>query len=487
MRNATAVWHRDKLYVGGHTIKTDGDDARLYIYTPTTDKWDQPVDTPVWSFGLTTYCSQLVLVGGRECDGLNHGSITNEVWTLTRDSWHGEGDPWQETLPPMETKRHSVCAVSYRDHLLVAGGWTSEGSSNVVEVFNGSLWSFAQPLPVRQSVLKSAILDQHWYLMGGEGELFVQNNAVHYTSLDALISSCRPSETSQPSSIWKRLTDVPYQYSSTAVFGSRLIAVGGERLCSPTSTVYAYSFLTNSWICVGDMQFGISCTCSVVLPTGELMIIGGMFGVFLSANIIKITFEGMLWLCIYYNYVIAIGTAIIETSYDPDSQFTASALSRLEGLGIPVITSLNMNTQRLRDVLGTFINVRSSNDTAVLNAWLVHGSSCLLPTWRNLLKIIRLLKLDELAQQINTYLMDREEQHSALAESICEDAELLTAEEESEAESISEGELLSDENEQLKSLKKELETGESQSIDIRGGKRDRKRPYIINNNNNTFR
>ena len=194
-------------------------------------------------------------------------------------------------LPPMRTERHSSCAVSYRDHLLVAGGVAlGVQTSNVVEVYNGSDWLFAQPLLMSNYDLKSTILGQYWYLMGGNDTQCW--NAVQYASLDSLLAGCQPSETSQLSSaVWKRLTDTPHPWCSTAVFGSRLIAVGGGGF-SPMSTVCAYSFQTNSWIHVGDMPFAASSTCSVVLPTGELMVMGGQAHSFLKKNVLKATIKG---------------------------------------------------------------------------------------------------------------------------------------------------------------------------------------------------
>ena len=287
MRDVNAVWHKDKLYTGGGWVSGfRRDAARLYIYTTTTDTWDTPIDTPVSSFALTTYHSQLVLVGGREyVDEKLWGEHTNKLWTLSEDG------QWQETLPSMETKRHHACAVSYKDHLLVAGGISplySINNLNVVEVFNGNHWSFAQPLPTSYHDLKSAILDQHWYLMGGLPE----DTAVHYASLDLLIASCQPSKTSQPSAVWKRLTDAPYQKSSTAVFGNKLIAIGGEGIDTQMSTVHAYSFHTNSWIHVGDVPLLVYNTCSVVLPTGELMVVGGYNGIHYTRNVLKATIKG---------------------------------------------------------------------------------------------------------------------------------------------------------------------------------------------------
>ena len=63
---AHAVWLKDKVYIGGGWISESiRHEARLYIYTPATDEWTT-LDTPVYWFGLTTYHSQLVLVGGWE-------------------------------------------------------------------------------------------------------------------------------------------------------------------------------------------------------------------------------------------------------------------------------------------------------------------------------------------------------------------------------------------------------------------------------------
>ena len=294
MNNATAVWYGNKLYVGGSTSGTHGDDARLYVYTPTTDSWDTPIDTPVYWFGLTTYRSQLVLVGGREHKSKSSDNITNKVWALSEHS------QWQETLSPMRIKRHSVCAASFVDHLLVAGGWLQrQGSVNTVEVYDGSCWLFAKSLPKRYDCLKSVIYNQHWYLMGGCMDWVTWNTMVHYTSLDSLLASCQSSETetTRPSSdIWKILTDAPHPSSGAGMYSSRLIVVGGgEEKEDLTSTIHTYFFQTNTWIPVGNMPFRVSQTCPVVLPgTGELLVVGGYDGKHLMATVLKASIKGNL-------------------------------------------------------------------------------------------------------------------------------------------------------------------------------------------------
>ena len=265
MRDAQAVWLGDKLYVGGgDTSESQRDNARLYIYTPTTDTWSH-IDTPVYRFALITYQSQLVLVGGMEFVGEQRdGPVTNKLWTLTE---HGQ---WRETLPPMRTKRRRASAVEFAGNILVAGGEDDKGRfTNIVEVYNGHHWAIAQCLPKACYWMKSTVLNGHWYLMGG----WEQGKEVYCASLDSLVASCQPSEKPLVPSVWKRVPDVPHEHSSIAVFGNGLIAVGGYP--SPSSSIHAYSPYTHSWVHVGDMPVGLRFTCTAVLPTGELMVIGG--------------------------------------------------------------------------------------------------------------------------------------------------------------------------------------------------------------------
>ena len=256
--SAKAVWLKDKVYVGGGSTSggtgSRGDAARLYIYSPATDTWTT-LDTPVCWFALTTYHSQLVLVGGSE----QFEDITNKLWTLSEDG------QWQETFPPMPAPCGIFAsAVSHGDHLLVISGYYPK-----VYVYNGHHWASAQHPPERLTDTKSTIFNGHWYLMGGGG-------IVYSCSLDSLLASCQPSETSQPSSVWKRLTDVPSGGCYPAVFGNRLVAVGESSLT--ITSLHAYSSLTQSWVHMGDIPVTLLSSdtlCAVLLPSNELMIVKG--------------------------------------------------------------------------------------------------------------------------------------------------------------------------------------------------------------------
>ena len=240
----------DKVYISGpHRAYHSGkkSSARLSVYTSATDKWDT-IDTPVYGFALTTYHSQLVLVGGRNCDDRSRSS---KLWTLSNDG------QWQETLPPMETACTNASAVSHGDHLLVVSG----GDRSEVSVYNGHYWAKAQSMPEQRYNAKSTVYNDNLYVMMWYGD-------VYSASLDSLIASCQPSETSQPSSIWKKLPGVPDSQCYSTTFGGRLVTVG-------TSSIYAYDPFNQSWIKAGDTSILLIHVLSAIdLSTNELLVFG---------------------------------------------------------------------------------------------------------------------------------------------------------------------------------------------------------------------
>ena len=259
---AQAVWLEGKVYVGGGTtFGNRRDAARLYIYTPATDTW-AILDTPVYRFALTTYHSRLVLVGGREYAG---GSPTDKLWTLS------EHRQWQETpsLPPMPTQMPVASAVSHGDHLLVID------VNNNVYIYDGDHWESAEHPPHQLYYISSTVFNDHWHILG-QRVLSSRGNEVYSASLDSLVASSQPSETSEPSSVWKRINNLPNEICYSAVFGNRLIAIGDGSPYTTTS-LYAYSSFTQSWVHICDAQFtsGGAALCAIALPSNELMVVRG--------------------------------------------------------------------------------------------------------------------------------------------------------------------------------------------------------------------
>ena len=220
--------------------------GKLSIYTPATDTWDT-IDTPVHGCALTTYRSQLVLVGGKNCDDKRPSA---KLWTLSEDG------QWLETLSPMETACTSASVVSHGDYLVVIDG-------KEVNVYDGRYWAKAEHLPRLLLIFThSVVLNNNLYVIGSHSQIYS-------ASLDSLIASCQPSETSQPSSIWKKLPNVPDSQCYPTVFGRRLTVIG-------KSAIHAYSPSTESWIRVGNSPYVpplFTCGCAIGLPSNELLVV----------------------------------------------------------------------------------------------------------------------------------------------------------------------------------------------------------------------
>ena len=241
--------------------------------------------TPTKYYALTTYHSQLVLIGGIK---RNESHATNKVWATG-----GERNVWQISLPPMKVSRHSSSAINTKNQtecILIVIGGVEESEKiqatirlNTVEVFVQEEWSIVQPLPLQCFFIKCNIHDGILYLMGGYG----QDNSVFYCKLDSLLSSLPSNDT-----LWET-SQVPLYYSSCVTFHHHLVSVGGD---SPSkmyssSDIHAYSPLTQSWLYVGDLPIELNYTTSTVISTGELVVIGEETTSF-SCKVFKASLKG---------------------------------------------------------------------------------------------------------------------------------------------------------------------------------------------------
>ena len=86
-------------------------------------------------------------------------------------------------------------------------------------------------------------------------------------------------------------------------------------------------------------------------------------------------------------------------SFNPDSFFDMRALYFLEEAGIPVMSMLNNYTHHIQNILG----LPMTHNQDLFNYW-ISSVWQVSPTWQNLLDILRILNLDDLAQQIEFYL-----------------------------------------------------------------------------------
>ena len=223
---------------------------QLFMFSIQWHSWTV-LKTPASNYTLTTYLSQLVLVGGMEA---NTTETTNKLWTSAA------GLNWKQSLPPMPTKRSFPTAVNTElpECIVVAGGCGDDHNEvDIVEIYIQDQWATVQPLPKKCSLIMSTVHNGKIYLMGGFG----QDKDVYYCEIESLLKI-------QLQNLWGQF-EVPYEnYSYPVSFRQELLINHRHN-----DKILAYSFLTQHCVHVGNAPVHLN--ESFVLPTGELMVFAG--------------------------------------------------------------------------------------------------------------------------------------------------------------------------------------------------------------------
>ena len=264
MDTTQCVLVNDTLYVGGGKLSS-GDHAQLFSSPIDLTSWSKMV-TPTWSYGLTSYKSKVLLVGGRERKE-NGGRICNKLWAMT------EPEKWESVLPSLPTKCHQPSAVGLKQCLIVAGGRDEDDQLlDKVEVLVDKQWSMIEPLPKPCCQMKSALHNGHCYFIGGQG----QGRRVFYCNLSALLKKANSSICDKGDAIplWSQF-DTPLGYDSVASFGQELVLMGGIPFSRPyTSKVLVHSPHNQSLIEVARVPALLDNAATVVLSKREIVLVG---------------------------------------------------------------------------------------------------------------------------------------------------------------------------------------------------------------------
>ena len=238
---------RNKVYVKFEQARTKR--ANLFVAS-TSDLtfWEKSISAlPTRHSALTTYHSQLVLVGGIET---STGLVSNKLWTSDT------GHEWQSSLPPMPTPRCNVSVVNTinPECLVVAGVFLTKQTA--VEMLIDKHWATIE-IPLGLTSLFGSTLHN--------GKLYLNySQTMYYCDVELLVSCTQPVRTNQSGPLWSEiLTKVPGQLAS---LGKQLIALG-------EIGIKAYSLVSQSWTYVSSLPVpGTVVHGLVVLPTGNLLV-----------------------------------------------------------------------------------------------------------------------------------------------------------------------------------------------------------------------
>ena len=255
----------DTVYVGGGIAYGDRD--KCTVMKLEQDQWTKLPEYTAYRFAMTSLANRLVLVGGHDS---RNKKPTNQLAVF-------ESGEWTHPYPPMNIARYSSTAVSFNNHIIVAGGCDDKvralSSVEVLDVASRR-WYIAQSLPNPRSVLKSTLIGNTLYLMGGYNHTLSATKTVYHVDLTELVAKAH-SNLDTPT-LWQTLQEVPLVRSAPLSIGRSLLAVGGwDDNVNPSSLIHLYQPDTRRWVKVGDLPTArLNCTCSV-LPSGEVIVAGG--------------------------------------------------------------------------------------------------------------------------------------------------------------------------------------------------------------------
>ena len=176
----------------------------------------------------------------------------------------------------MPTPRWLPTVITYNSSIAVCGG---ERGVRVVEVFNSETaqWHTAAPLPVACEYMQLTIINDTCYLGGGGIPYMFSSRSIMCASLPSLFQSSSQQTSAQQQSVWTVLPDMPLYYSALANMGGMLLALGGRESTSspPSDAIHAYSVSTKVWVKTARLPQACWGDTAELLPSGEVMLIGG--------------------------------------------------------------------------------------------------------------------------------------------------------------------------------------------------------------------
>ena len=260
-----------RVYVGGGWAGCDNS----YIvmeYDISSGKWAKLPPHHARDFAMTVINSQLVLV----CGLMKHGHVSGVV-----SLWRAEKKEWSRAYPYVPNARSNCSASIYNEWLAVAGGWRDGLEVSTVDIMNTNekKWYAGPPTPTPWHNMKTAIVGDTCYFMGGYTEASVDPTAVVYSvSLPALISlrtelNCRDRD-GQQHQIWKEIPGLQTVYCTPLSISGSLLVVGGMQDYSAMPLIHLYQPDTGKWVKVGHLSAS-RCDCICAMITDKEMLVAG--------------------------------------------------------------------------------------------------------------------------------------------------------------------------------------------------------------------
>jgi len=204
-------------------------------FDPAIDSWKSGEDLPVPVQGAmsVTWRENPVVLGGWRTEGADARVATDQVWRVVNGRW--------TELPRLLQPRAAAAAAVVGDRIIVTGGVGADGNLlNTTEVFDGTSWTLAAPIPTPRQLSGAASDDNLVYVLGG----------TNGTSDLATVEAYDPA-----ADTWTSLAELPGRRSDfgVAYADGRLVVVGGMSGGQALKSVVVLDLITQSWNGLPDM------------------------------------------------------------------------------------------------------------------------------------------------------------------------------------------------------------------------------------------
>ena len=214
--------------IGGLT--SAGASALVETYDPATDRWADgpPLPIAVHHVAVTVYRNEIVVLGGFVEASSLYARATDRAYVL-------RGGAWTE-LPRLRRPRGAAAAASVGTSLVLVGGRDDAGLIGPTEVFDGTAWRDAEPVPTRRDHLSAVSDGRSVFTIGGR---FISPGAT-----TAALERYDPA-----TNAWERLPNMPTARAGqgAALVKGRIVTAGGEDPTGVFAEVESYDIAAGAW------------------------------------------------------------------------------------------------------------------------------------------------------------------------------------------------------------------------------------------------
>ena len=253
----TAVWLNGRVYVGGGSEAGLMGSYTINCYDSVKNSWSTAINTPYCFFGMTKLNNNLLIAGGQD----KSFKVTNQILTMN--------DGQLEKYTNMTIARSHATAAGHQGTLIITGGYDNSKILSSTELFDSTngQWYTCSDLPQLHYWLRSVIVDNILYLLGGVSSNGRTSTAVFTAPLDNL---------SRHQLKWNTHQDTPWCRSvPVSINGTQLLIAGGRKGSIYTSNIHKFNKVSHNWEVIGHIPSARSSTAVVNTADNRVIVIGG--------------------------------------------------------------------------------------------------------------------------------------------------------------------------------------------------------------------